>query len=63
VTIKSGDRVEHAEVADCFGTVDHSDHYYVRVKWDDGQIGLLYYDEGMIPDARKLLVLRGEAGS
>jgi hypothetical protein len=45
---------------DCFGTVDHADHYYVRVKWDDGKVGLLYFDRGMVPDARKLIVLRGQ---
>jgi hypothetical protein len=61
--LSEGDRVEHANIANCFGTVDHNDPIrgYVRVNWDDGKIGLLYYDDGMIPNARWLLKLRARS--
>jgi hypothetical protein len=61
--LSKGDRVEHANIANCFGTVYHDDPIrgYVRVNWDDGQIGLLYYDDGMIPNARWLLKLRAQS--
>jgi hypothetical protein len=52
----AGDRVELASVG-CQGTVEYADPTYVRVRWDDGQIGLLYYDDRMIPKARHLLKL------
>jgi hypothetical protein len=61
--LSKGDRVEHANIANCFGTIDHNDHVrgYVRVNWDDGKIGLLYYDDEMLPNARWLLKLRKQS--
>lgn len=60
--LKAGDRVEHPGVvvtaAASRGTVEHADASYVRVKWDDGMVGLLYYDEKMIPNARYLMPLK-----
>lgn len=54
-----GERVEMAS-SDHKGTVEHADAEHVRVKWDDGQIGLLYYDRKMAPSAHRLVKLTPE---
>lgn len=48
-----GKRVELIQLS-CFGTVEHCDAGHVRVRWDDGRVGLLYFDESMVPNARYL---------
>jgi hypothetical protein len=51
-----GDRVEHA-ILGCQGKVEAATAEYVRVRWDDGKVGLLYPDSGMVPQSRWLLHL------
>lgn len=51
-----GKRVELCGVG-FLGTVEHIDSEHVRVRWDDGKIGLLYFDDRMMPNARYLLPL------
>ena len=48
-----GDRVESLSVG-CAGTVEHAADDHVRVKWDDGKVGLLYPDDNMLPNSRYL---------
>lgn len=56
---KPGDRVEMA-TTNHKGSVEFANDTHVRVKWDDGQIGLLYYDRNMMPSAHRLVPLLGE---
>lgn len=51
--LSEGDRVELIQLS-CLGTVEHADAGHVRVRWDDGTVGLLYFDESMMPNARYL---------
>lgn len=53
----AGARCELAQIG-CFGTVEYADAKHVRVRWDDGTVGLLYYDNMMIPNARYLIRAR-----
>jgi hypothetical protein len=57
--LKVGDRVEQPDVviATAHGTVEYADDHYIRVKWDDGQIGVCRYDERAIGNARRLIRL------
>jgi hypothetical protein len=57
--LKVGDRVEQPDVvvATSHGVVERADDYCVLVRWDDGMTGLLYYDNNMLPNARKLIRL------
>lgn len=54
-----GDRVEHARtsVLSAPGTVEYVDSDHVRVKWDDGQVGLLLWDGSTHANARDLIKL------
>ncbi len=54
-----GDRVEHArtKLLSAHGTVEHVDDNHVRVRWDDGQIGLLYFDHTTHARASDLIKL------
>jgi hypothetical protein len=49
-------RVELPNLA-CQGTIEHIDEVHVRVRWDDGKVGLLYFDQRMIPNAFRLHVI------
>jgi hypothetical protein len=57
--LRPHDRVELASLG-CTGTVERADAQHVRVKWDDGKVGLLYWDAGMLPNANHLIRLTGE---
>jgi uncharacterized protein YodC (DUF2158 family) len=57
VSFRVGDRVELASVG-CAGVVEHADDYHVRVRWDDGRSGVLYYDGSTLANARHLLLLQ-----
>jgi hypothetical protein len=59
VPLVPGDRVEIASVG-CKGVVEFGNEEYVRVKWDDGKVGLLYFDDRQISKARHLLRLAKE---
>ncbi len=60
--LKIGDRVEIITAPTApHGTVEYVDREYVRVRWDDDQIGLLYYNDRMIPNARYLVKLAPKA--
>jgi hypothetical protein len=61
MTLVAGDRVELASL-NCSGRVEHVDDEHVRVRWDDGKIGLLYWEPGMIPNAHHLLGLAAKLG-
>ena len=51
-----GDRVEHSS-SRIKGTIDHADADFVRVNWDDGQIGLMYWDGKTFARASDLIKL------
>lgn len=54
-----GDRVEHILCTSSVnGTVEHAGKGHVRVRWDDGTVGLLYDDQSMVCQARHLIKLR-----
>ena len=55
----TGDRVELVS-ADYKGTVEYADATHVRVKWDEGHVGLLYFDgSARLAKARHLQKLVG----
>ena len=58
--LETGDRVEHATAGSHLnGTVEYVDHRHVRVLWDNGQVGLLYYGTiHTVANARSLLKLQ-----
>lgn len=57
--LEAGDRVEHATAGSHLnGTVEHVDDYHVRVRWDNGLVGLLYWDGSTMANARALLKLQ-----
>jgi hypothetical protein len=58
--LEAGDRVEHATAgSDLNGTVEYVDDYHVRVRWDNGLVGLLYYGTmHTVANARSLLKLQ-----
>jgi hypothetical protein len=37
-----------------FGIVEYCDSEHIRILWDDGTIGLLYWDWNMMPCAYRL---------
>ena len=57
--LKPGDRVEHVKsrLLSAPGTVEYVDDTHVRVRWDDGQIGLLYRDDHATARVRDLIKL------
>jgi hypothetical protein len=55
--LSKGDRVELTS-SNIHGTVEYADKIYVRVCWDDGKDGLLYYDGSVIANANHLVKLR-----
>ncbi len=56
MSLSPGDRVEHA-LLDHRGTVEEVGAGYVRVRWEDGQVGLLYDNPGIAPNTKHLLRL------
>lgn len=54
--LQKNDRVELVSLG-CNGIVEAANDQFVRVRWDDGKVGLLYYEDGMIPNARHLQCL------
>jgi alpha-ketoglutarate-dependent taurine dioxygenase len=56
MTLQKGNRVEHIKLG-MNGTVEHADHNHVRVKWDGGGIGMLFWDNSTVAHARDLIKL------
>jgi len=59
-----GDRVQHLLTKTMhYGTVEHVDHEHVRVRWDDGQIGNLFFDDKTTARVRNLQKLPTKGAS
>ena len=54
--LQVGNRVEHVLLG-CKGTVVFAMSSHVRVRWDDGKLGILYFD-GSTPSANLLQRLK-----
>jgi hypothetical protein len=59
--MKTTDRVELPDLT-CQWTIEHIDELHVRVRWDDGKVGLLYFDQRMIPNAFRLRLIARVSG-
>lgn len=53
------DRVEHI-ILGIKGTIEFATSGHLRVRWDDGKLGLLYFDDS-VPNANLLQKLRTNA--
>ena len=55
--IALGDRIEHTLVG-CTGTVLETTAEWIKVKWDNGQTGILYDHPEIVPNVKHLLLLK-----